>query len=268
MILMGIMFGVPAIALAAPASVDLGTSKLIARAKEANMEAYRDFIKKGGKIYKTADNRSFYLFLSPSEDAPIVVSLHGRAGWAFADYAAWSMALGRKGFGLLSLQWWFGVGDEIKDYYQPQELYDVIAKALQKRGLTQRKILLHGFSRAAGNVYGMAALDRYSQNNYFSLIVANAGGAAPDFPINRAIDLEQLGQKPFSKTHWILFCGVQDTNPEKSGCEAMYRTKLWIEKNGGTVHLFIQDMKAGHGGFHRNPDNVEKVLSFFEKFNR
>lgn len=245
-----------------------GAAELIAKAQKVNPEEYQNFIAKGGKIVPTFDGRSFYLFISPQENSPIVVSLHGHAGWAFKDYAAWSLELSRKGFGLLTVQWWFGLGDEAKDYYSPQELYAVIENALRKENLTNRKLLLHGFSRGAANIYGVVALDRYTQNKFFPLIVANSGGASRDFLINRAIDLEQLGSKPFTGTRWILFCGGKDSNPDRDGCEGMARTKEWIEANGGIVELFIQDMTAGHGGFHRNPANVEKALKFFEQFNR
>ncbi len=265
-VVMFLAVAVSASAAAEPA--DKGAAALIAKAQKFNSEEYQNFIAKGGKVVETFDGRSFYLFVSPQESSPIVVSLHGRAGWAFKDHAAWSLALSRKGFGLLAVQWWFGLGDEAKDYYSPQELYAVIENALRKEGLTNRKLLLHGFSRGAANIYGVVALDRYTQNKFFPLIVANAGGASRDFLINRAIDREQFGYKPFTGTRWILFCGGKDPDPEKAGCEGMARTKEWVEANGGIVELFIQDMTSGHGGFHRNPDNVEKALKFFEQFDR
>ena len=243
-----------------------GAAELIAKAQKLNPEEYQNFIAKGGKVVETFDGRSFYIFLSPQENAPIVVSLHGHAGWAFKDYDVWSLELSRKGFGFLAVQWWFGLGDEAKDYYSPQELYAVLENALRKEGLTNRKLLLYGFSRGAANIYGVAAFDRYTQNKFFPLIVANAGGASRDFLVNRAIDREQFGYKPFTGTHWILFCGGKDPNPGQAGCEGMARTKEWVEANGGIVELFIQDMSAGHGGFHRNPDNVQKALKFFEQF--
>ena len=260
-----------AAAVSASAAADpagKGATELIAKAQRVNPEEYQDFIAKGGKVVETFDGRSFYLFLSPQENAPVVVSLHGRAGWAFKDYAAWSLELSRKGFGLLAVQWWFGLGDEAKDYYSPQELYAVIENALRKEGLTQRKLLFHGFSRGAANIYGVVALDRYTRNNFFPLIIANAGGASRDFLVNRAIDREQFGHRPFTGTHWILFCGGKDPNPDRDGCEGMARAKEWIEANGGIVELFIQDLTTGHGGFHKNPANVTKALKFFEQFNR
>ena len=170
--------------------------------------------------------------------------------------------------GLLTLQWWFGQGDEMKDYYSPQELYTVIKSAVEKEGLKGRKLLLQGFSRGAANIYGVVAFDRYTQNKLFPLIVANSGGASRDFMVNRAIDREQFGYKPFTGTHWILFCGGKDTNPDRDGCPGMTKTKEWVEANGGIVELFIQDMNAGHGGFNRNPANAQKALEFFEQFDR
>ncbi len=250
--------------MASIAFAALGSSALIAQAKEANPQKYQDFIAQGGKIVETDDGRSFYLLRSPSENAPIIVSLHGHEGWALDDFTAWGPELSQRGLGLLALQWWFGQGDTPRDYYSPQELYRVIESALRKEGLTGRKLLLHGFSRGAANIYGVAAFDRHTQNNFFPLIIANAGGASVDFPINQDIDRGRFGPTPFSGTHWILFCGEKDPHPERDGREAMARTKEWIEAKGGIVDLFIQDATAGHGGFHRNPANAAKALDFFE----
>ena len=243
-----------------------GSAELLAQAKEADQQKYQEFVAHGGKIVETEDGRSFYLLLSPSPDAPIVVSLHGHDAWAFDDYSAWAKELSQKGYGLLALQWWFGQGNSPRDYYSPQELYRLLEQALRKEGLTGRKLLLHGFSRRAANIYGVVALDRRTGNNFFPVIIANSGQAATDFPINQDIDRGKFGSSAFAGTHWVLFCGGKDPNPDQSGCAGMARTKTWIEDKGGRVDLFINDPTAGHGGFHRNPQNVAKALNFFEGF--
>ena len=243
-----------------------GSAELLAKAKQAEPKKYQEFMSQGGKIADTSDGRSFYLLLSPSPDAPIIVTLHGHGAWAFADYSAWAQELTKRGYGLLALQWWFGQGEGPDDYYRPKELYRVIESALRKEGLTKRKLLLHGFSRGSANIYGVAALDHRSKNKFFPLIIANAGGEADDFPVNQEINRGRFGPLPFAGTHWILFCGGQDPNPDRDGCSGMVRTKIWIKYYGGTVDLFIQDPSAGHGGFHRNPANVAQAMSFFERF--
>lgn len=124
-------------------------------------------------------------------------------------------------------------------------------------------MLLHGFSRGSANIYGVAALDRKTGNDFFSLVVANAGGAAEDFPFNRDIDRGRLGKSPFARTRWVLFCGGKDPHPDRDGCPGMSRTKKWIEGKGGSVALFIQDPSSGHGGFHLNKANVAKALDLF-----
>jgi len=241
-----------------------GSAELLAQAKQADAQKYQAFMAAGGKVVETGDGRSFYLLLSPSPDAPIIVTLHGHGTWAFSDYSAWSEATSR-GYGLLGLQWWFGRGEGPDDYYRPQELYRVIESILRKEGLTKRKLLLQGFSRGSANIYGVAALDRRSGNNFFPVIIANAGGAEMDFPINKDIDQGKFGPTPFAGTHWILFCGGKDPHPDRSGCGGMAKTETWLEAKGGSVDLFIQDPSAGHGGFHRNPANVKQALDYFER---
>jgi hypothetical protein len=135
--------------------------------------------------------------------------------------------------------------------------------ALRARSATPGRVLLHGFSRGASNVYGVAALDRSEGDRFVRFVVANSGGATPNYPTNREITAGSLGATPLSGTAWATYCGELDPNPERDGCPAMRRTGEWVSGLGGTIDLAIEDPAQGHGGFHQTPSHVEAVLDRF-----
>ncbi|MFB0500491.1 MAG: hypothetical protein ACETWO_04380 [Candidatus Hadarchaeaceae archaeon] len=45
----------------------------------------------------------------------------------------------------------------------------------------------------------------------------------------------------------------------------MRKTVDWIRSFGGSVDLVIEDLDAGHGGFHQNPKNTNAALDVFDK---
>jgi hypothetical protein len=124
--------------------------------------------------------------------------------------------------------------------------------------------MLQGFSRGSANIYGVEVLDATSQSPYFSLVIANSGGASLDYPPTHAIDAGQYGPAPFKNTNWITVCGEKDPHPERDGCPAMQRTDLWLASKGANVIGRIEDKNAGHGALNTNPKNAEKVLEIFE----
>ncbi len=240
---------------------------LFEQAKSAAAERYQFAVKQGAQFLATADHKSFYVLwlppgTSPGNPPPLIVTLHGHAAWAFDEFSLWQPYAVERGYGLLALQWWFGAGDADSDYYQPPEIYRNLSAALAQQNVLAGTVLFHGFSRGAANGYGVTALDRESGNNYFRLTVANAGGATEDFPINEDIAGGEFGPLPFAGTHWVLYCGRADPNPDRDGCPAMQGTRNWVTRFGGMVDLFLAD-SGGHGGFHQSKSNVNRALDAF-----
>ncbi len=165
---------------------------LLRQAQTANPQRYQYAVEQGAQILLTADGKSFYVWWlpagsDPANPPPIIVTLHGHASWALDEFFLWYPYATERGYGILALQWWFGDGEAINDYYLPQAMYPLIARILQANHVRPQTVLLHGFSRGSANTYGLTALDRASGNAFFLLTIANAGGKAGDFPINQSI---------------------------------------------------------------------------------
>ena len=241
---------------------------LLQQAQTSSPERYQYTIEQGAQILPTPDGKSFYVLWLPegsdsSNPPPIIVNLHGHAGWAFDGLFLWHSYAKERGYGILSLQWWFGGGEDMNDYYLPEEIYPLIGNILNENHVQPQSALLHGFSRGSTNTYGLTALDRASGNNFFLLTIANAGGAADDFPINQSIANGAFGSEPFAQTRWVMVCGMKDPNPDRDGCPAMRKTRDWVTQYGGTVNLLIEDPNGNHGAFHLNPENVNAALDVF-----
>ena len=139
----------------------------------------------------------------------------------------------------------------------------LIEPMLKRVDAAAGSVLLHGFSRGSTNVYAVAALDAVSRNRFFSYVVANAGGAAPDYPPTRRLMEGAYGDRPYAGQRWITACSARDPDPDRDGCPAMQSAASLVRKLGGDVVLAIADAQGGHGAFHRNPANVERVLALF-----
>lgn len=245
---------------------------LLARAQAKSPERYRFALEKGAKAYPTSDGQSFVLWWLPppasAQTPPLIVTLHGSLSYAFDEFFLWYPYALARGYGILALQWWLG-GDEThletEDYYAPNQVYPILECALRSQGVPTERSLLHGFSRGSANIYAVTALDRDTGNDFFKLIVANAGGASSDFPENIAIENGEFGSMPFEGTHWAMFCGGRDPNPDRDGCPAMHRTQDWVSDLGGAVELFIEDPDADHGGFHHTPAHANAALDVFSQ---
>jgi len=249
-----------------PVAADGGA--VFEQAQRAAAARYKFAVEHGARFLSTPDGKSFYLLWYPPGADPgnpprMIVSLHGHAAWALDEFFLWQPFAEERGYGIIALQWWFGGGDGVADYYQPQEIYRNLSALLAQHNIPAGAVLLHGFSRGAASTYGVTALDQRSGNGYFALVVADAGGAAEDLPINAAISEGAFGSRPFAGTHWVLYCGRQDPNPERDGCPAMERTRNWLTRFGGTVDLFLAD-GGGHGGFNQSKSNVNQALQVFE----
>jgi hypothetical protein len=222
------------------------------------------------RIELTPDRKSFYVLwlpqgASPTDPPPIIATIHGHGSWAFDEFFLWHKAAQKRGYGILAVQWWLGKGERYQDYLTPQEIYRTIDQVMTREHVKPGTVLFHGFSRGSANSYAVAALDRTAGRHYFALIVANAGKPGLDFPPNRKIERGLFGPMPLQGTHWVTFAGGRDPHPERSGIQGMREAAEWIRKYGGVVDLAIEDPDAGHGGFHRNSNNMDNALKMFEK---
>ncbi|MFN8372529.1 MAG: hypothetical protein U0694_06595 [Anaerolineae bacterium] len=255
-----------------PAAQSDESQTVLGYTMEQARQRYDYALEQGAQFVPTPDGRSYYLLWLPQSDSdnppPMIVTLHGHASSAVDEFFLWHEYAAERGYGILALQWWRGEDpdhDLNEDYYLPREIYPIFSRALCDLGTLPGTALLHGFSRGSAVIYAVTAFDRHTGNNFFGLTIANAGGAEADYPPNQQIEAGDFGEMPYANSHWVLFCGGQDPAPELSGCPAMHRSQTWLENLGGTVDLFIEDADADHGGFHRNPENVEAALAVFDE---
>lgn len=248
---------------------DPSSLPLLTQAKAATPQRYQFALDHGAQILANPDGRSFSVLWYPSQTntgtkAPMIVTLHGHGSWAFDEFFLWQPYAAARGYGILALQWWFGGGESSSDYYTPSELYPISECTLRAQQIQPGKALIHGFSRGSAVIYALTALDRINEK-FFSLTIANAGGASQDYPPNADIASGKFGLTPFTGTHWVLFCGARDPNPDRDGCPAMHHSRDWVTQLGGTVDLLIEDVNAGHGGFHMTPVHVNESLDVFAR---
>ncbi len=254
---------------AADDSGELASLPLFRQAVELNEKRYAFAVEQKAQFYFTPDRRSFIVLWIPGggkslAGAKTVFTLHGHASTAFDEFFLWHRSCSERGYAIVALQWWFGRGESVSDYYSPQEINRIADRFLEARQAAPLSVLLHGFSRGAANTYGVAALSRHSNRRTIGLVLSNAGGAAQDFPINREITQGRFGPRPFDGIPWVLYAAAGDPNPDRDGIPAMERTRAWLESNGARVILFIKDSAGDHGGFHRNAANIAKVLDQFD----
>ncbi len=255
----------------APALASAGLS-LAKQAEIDNPARYQQALRQGAQILVTPDLRSFYVIWLPDGMTPatargMIVTLHGHSSWATDEFILWQPYAARRGFGIIALQWWFGGGDHNSEYYAPDEMSPLIETILRDQGVRQGTVLLHGFSRGSTNTYALTAMDR-AGSGFIRMTVANAGGATVDYPPTMAVTNGAYGPAPFAGTRWVLFCGGKDPHPERDGCPAMARTQRWLVQLGGRIQRTIEDPASGHGGFHRNPVNIEAALDAFDRLLR
>lgn len=249
---------------------ELPDHSLIDLAIQTEGERVRYALDNGVQVRLSADHKSYFVLWlpegsDPENPPPMIATLHGHAGCAFADFYVWHRFLKERGFGLLAIQWWLGKGESINDYLLPHEIYRMIDDAFQNLNLRPGNALLHGFSRGSANLYAVAAMDRNPGRKYFSLFIANAGRANSSYPPTRNIENGDFGELPFQGSSWVTFAGAKDANPDRDGIPGMRETADWIHRYGGLVELAIEDPNGDHGGFHRNPHNCDLALDVFDR---
>jgi len=222
------------------------------------------------EILPTSDDRSFSLIYRETKNpSHWIVSLHGAGrparGFASDDLAVWYPHLQGRPVGIICLQWWFGTGDRIEDFYKPDGAYREIIRALEHVGATSGPVLLHGFSRGSTNTFAIAVLDAQRGKKLFKTIVASSGGYQANYPPNRAIEAGDFGPQPLTGTHWFTVAGGRDPNQERDGITGMRATARWLRSQGAEVLKEIEDPYSGHGAFLLKDANSKIVLDYFQK---
>ena len=253
-----------------PLAAHADSASLLSQAQAANTTRYQFALSNNAEIRNTSDNKAFTIWWQPTATTPagVIVTLHGHDSYATDEFYLWQPYAQTKGYAILALQWWFGVGEAINDYYLPQEMYPIIANLLTEKGVKPGAVLFHGYSRGSANSYGVTALDAVSGNRFITMTLSNSGGAAADFPPNQQIVAGAFGAKPYSGIQWVMYCGEKDPDPTTSGCPGMTAAKDWVTQYGATFKLLIDDPNGGHGGFMTNSANVNTALAQFAPSNR
>lgn len=248
-----------------PLTTQADSASLLSQAKAANATRYQFAVTNKAEISNTSDNKAFSIWWQPSSATPtgVVVTLHGHGSYATDEFYLWQPYLQTRGYAILALQWWFGGGETTADYYQPQDMYPIIASFLKGKGVKAGTVLFHGYSRGSANSYAVTALDVASGNRYINMTLSNSGGATSDYPPNQQIVAGAYGATPFSGVEWVMYCGEKDPDPTINGCPAMTSAKDWVSKYGATFKLLIDDPSGGHGGFMTNSTNVKTALAQF-----
>lgn len=223
----------------------------------------------GAQAIATADGNSFYLKWVPANSVtatiPLLVTLHGSDGNAFNEFYLWHQYAADKGVAIIALQWYRGAASIApNDYFNDNTLYTYIDTALKRVNYPSGKAFYHGFSRGSARSYAIAFIDvQPDGKNYFCTILSNAGKPDSLYPLYTEINSGTYGHSFFMDKKWAMYCGGLDPDPNASGCPGMTNAKIWVEANGGTVGLFIQDANLGHGGFHQTPAYINSALDYY-----
>ena len=232
------------------------------RAREASPSRYDLALRQGARIARTPDRRSFYVFWPGTRrGGKVIVSLHGYVVNALDDFSYWRDYAARRGYGLLALQW--RLGPSSRESYQVGEIYGQATRILRARGVAPGQALLHGYSSSATRTYAIAALDRRSAR-YFSLFIANSGGASRTTAGYGQVFGGPASRRPLTATNWVLWCGGLDRE-FATGCPLVRRTAGLIRRRGGRVAHLLAVPGARHGGFFRTPASVDTALSEFAR---
>lgn len=246
-----------------------GDVENLAKTDEESGEAYTFAEEHDAEIIPVDNGNSFAVWWQPegfdlTQDT-VVVSLHGHGSWATRDFEVWYPRLTEHNVAFLGLQWWFGRSLENNGYYEPDQIYRLIAEQLENKGVPAGHVIFQGFSMGGARSYGISLYDKACGNNYFGMNIANSGPWEDNYPLYADILTRTYGDTPFEGTHWILFCGEEDENEFATTkithvCTGMENTEQRLEDMGGTVDLFIKDPVGSHGSFMMNEDNINEAL--------
>ncbi|MBK6521711.1 MAG: T9SS type A sorting domain-containing protein [Sphingobacteriaceae bacterium] len=260
------------------------SAKLLAQLPPAAQALYNEFasipsqsaqvcINAGATASATADGKTFYMKWFPSGATPsltpLMVGLHGSGGNAFLMMAKHLQSAQSQSVGMICLQWYLGSSSSApNDYFGDTTLYTYIDTALKRIKYPKNKALYHGFSRGSARSYAIQFLDVYPGvgKNYFCTIMSNAGKPDSAYPFFQAVNSPTNTNHSFCKgKKWAMFCGGLDPNPGRDGCPGMNSAKTnWVQANGGSVGLFIQDPNLAHTGFVDTPTYIDSLFKFYK----
>jgi hypothetical protein len=207
----------------------------------------------GAQIISTPDSNSFYVQWFPTNTIPntnpIIVTLHGSHCNAFMEFKSWFPQAQLHGCGIIALQWYRYNNNPPYDYFPDDTLYSYIDSSLKNITYPSEKALLHGFSRGSARSYAMIFNDIKSGNNYFCTTISNAGYIDLDYPLYDSINNGLYGSNFFAGKHWNLFCGPPEPPVIGGACDGLDFTHTWLQSQGATVDIHIQDSLLGHNGF-------------------
>jgi hypothetical protein len=238
----------------AAAPADGAVARSIAQGRTGNPSAYRYDLGHGARIVPSAATGTYAVTsTAPARPRAMVVVVHGHNGNPFAEYRLWQPYVARHGYGLAAVEWQTRFGAQA-DFLSPASTYAMVVRAARAQGVGPGGVLLHGFSQGSHAAFELTALDR-AASRLFALTVAESGGAR---------DLAS-GAGALAGTRWVLYCAGRDQWPDISGCPAMRRAERALRAGGARVDRFLVDPPAKHGGFLRNPADVELALADFAR---
>lgn len=204
---------------------------------------------------------TFALTWVPPEGAQgVIVTLHGHSAFAYDELYLWYPYAKERHLAIVAVQWWDTLFESEADYLPASYVYTVVTDSLKKHfGTAPPPVVLHGFSRGSAQIFGVAACDAASASPVVKGVIANSGGVEAEYPATLAVEKGTYGQTPYAGQKWVLACGGNDPQPDRSGCPAMERTQPWLEKYGADV-VILEDAQAGHGGFQKNTRLVAQAL--------
>jgi predicted esterase len=216
--------------------------------------AYRYALAHGARVEQDPWSGSFTVHsATPAKPSALVVAVHGHNGNAFHEYRLWEPYAAAHGLGLVSIEWQTRWGRETA-FLDAQTTYETIRRAVAQEGTQPGRVLLHGFSQGSHEAFELTSIDRREQR-LFAMTLAESGGAHE----GSAADPSLAG------SHWAVYCAGRDQWPDVSGCPAMRQAVAFLTGSGAFVDRFIVDPQARHGGFLRNPRDVDLVLGDFAK---
>jgi len=220
----------------------------------------------GGRIIEMPEYNSFYVFWIP-EDEPKGIVIDVSEGLPYSSFKSWYPYVSQRDYAFISILSWQGG----RQFLSPQKLYQMIEVLLKRmqseHGLSLRRTLLHAHGTAVLQSLEMVLLDERQKNRFFKMVILNAGGYDKKTPPPLVIATKKLGSKRkklYKGKSFFLYCGLNDPQPDVSGCDAMKRVNQFLLKSGGTILRFVQDATGGLDDFRNRPLYVEDALTLFE----
>jgi hypothetical protein len=190
---------------------------------------------------------------TPPHPDGLIVTVHGHNGHALHQYRSWQPYATSHHLGLVSVEWQTSWGRNAQ-FLSPQGTYGMIRRAVARDGVAPGRVLLHGFSQGSHESFALTKLD-HARGHLFAMTLAESGGYGG--PTGAAAAL--------TGTRWDIYCAGHDPWPDLSGCPSMRRAQAALKRSGATVNRFMVDSPAAHGGFLKNPRDVDLVLGDFAR---